>query len=245
MRRVLAGPRAVAEALRSAQANTIAVIYVAPDGNRELDDLLGRARGRRIPVEERPSSFLDAHADGLRHQGVVAVAGDYAYTTVEDMINRSPASPLFVALDEITDPHNLGAIVRSAVAFGVGGIILPKDRAAHVTGAVVRASAGATEHASIARVTNLARTLDTLRAHGFEVIGLDAMGATTLDALDPADSGRVLVVGSEGRGLRPNVRRRCDVLARIPMAGPIGSLNASVAAAIAVYTLVHSSAAAD
>jgi 23S rRNA (guanosine2251-2'-O)-methyltransferase len=147
-------------------------------------------------------------------------------------------SPLLVALDEVTDPHNFGAIVRSAVALGAHGVITLKDRAAPVTATVVRASAGATEHAAIARVTNLSRALERLRDEGFTAVGLAGEATVSLRDLDLRGA-LVLVVGSEGSGLRRLVRERCDHLARIDLAGPVTSLNASVAAGVALYEAVR------
>jgi 23S rRNA (guanosine2251-2'-O)-methyltransferase len=168
---------------------------------------------------------------------VVAIAGSYSYLSFDELMGQLPERALLVALDEITDPHNFGAIVRSAVALGAHGIITLKHRAAPVTPVVVRASAGATEHARIARVANLAHTLDALQERDYEVLGLAAEADTDLHGVRASRSGRVLVVGSEGRGLRRLVREHCTQLVRIPMAGPIASLNASVAAAIALYAL--------
>lgn len=184
-------------------------------------------------------SALDALSGGVRHQGVVAVLGrDYPYRELPELITGDLSGALLVALDEVTDPHNFGAIVRSAVAFGATGVVTLKDRAAPVTPVVVRASAGATEHCRIARVTNLARTLEAFRAKDLRVVGLDAEGSAALEAVDL--TGPVaLVVGSEGRGLRRLVREGCDVLARLPLPGPIASLNASVAASCALYEVTR------
>ena len=236
MKRLIVGPRAVAEALR-AHANEIAIVYVAEEGRRELQELAELCHQRKVVAETRPPAELERLAKGQKHQGVVAIAGSYSYLSFEELITQLPERPLLVALDEITDPHNFGAIVRSAVALGAHGIITLKHRAAPVTPVVVRASAGATEHARIARVSNLAQTLEALREREYEVLGLAAEGAVDVHTLGPNPSGRVLVVGSEGRGLRRLVRENCTQLVRIPMAGPIASLNASVAAAIALYAL--------
>ncbi|MET0341851.1 MAG: 23S rRNA (guanosine(2251)-2'-O)-methyltransferase RlmB [Polyangiales bacterium] len=236
MKRLLLGPRSVTEALR-AQASELSVIYVSDEGRRELAELAELARRKNVPVEARVPDELDRLAKGERHQGVIAVGGSFSYLSLEELLAKLPDDALLVALDEITDPHNLGAIVRSAVAFGADGVITMKQRAAPVTPVVVRASAGATEHARVARVTNLAQTLETLRDRDFEVIGLAAEGAVDLRGYRPPPGPRVLVVGSEGRGLRRLVRERCTTLVRIPMDGPIASLNASVAAAIALYAL--------
>lgn len=234
MKRLVAGPRAVVEALRGRASEEIAVVYVDRADTKTLQTIEHAARQSRARVEPRERADIDALAGELRHQGVLAIAGEYRYVELEDALAAAASPPLLVALDQITDPHNLGAIVRSAVAFGADGIVTTKDRAAPVTPVVVRASAGATEHARIVRVTNLARTLAELGERGLEVVGLAGEGKARLGDLAPR-TGRVLVIGSEGRGLRRLVRERCDRLLRIDLAGPLGSLNASVAAGIALY----------
>jgi 23S rRNA (guanosine2251-2'-O)-methyltransferase len=166
---------------------------------------------------------------------VLAIAGEYPYLDLDGLLEGCDERPLLIALDQITDPHNFGAILRSAVALGAHGVITLKDRAAPVTPAVVRASAGASELARIARVTNLARTLERLRDAELQVIGLAPDGPHELADLPFPAQGRVLVVGSEGAGLRRLVRERCEVLARITLGGPLQSLNAAVAAGIAIY----------
>ncbi|HEX7477343.1 MAG TPA: 23S rRNA (guanosine(2251)-2'-O)-methyltransferase RlmB [Polyangiales bacterium] len=233
MKRLVAGPRAVEEALRAGPGQ-ITVVYVQVDNDR-VRELESRAKSAGVRCEPLPAAGLDAIAKGLRHQGVLAITGDYAYAELDVVLREAGPHPLLVALDQVTDPHNLGAIVRSAVAFGADGILTLKDRAAPVTGVVVRASAGATERARIVRVTNLTRTLEQLKALELEVVGLDADGATALCDVSFGHKGRVLVVGSEGHGLRRLVAQTCDTLARIELGGPIASLNASVAAGIALY----------
>jgi 23S rRNA (guanosine2251-2'-O)-methyltransferase len=228
MRRVLLGVRAVREAL-AAHAQSIAVIYVHEEGARgALRDVVTDAKNRGVSIEFKPMEELNALAEGDRHQGVIGLSGeDFAYASFDELLDRTVAaspSGFLVALDET-------------------GIVTMKDRAAPVTPTVVRASAGATEHAAIARVTNLSRALDAARERGLWTVGLDAEGSATLAATDltvPC----VVVVGSEGRGLRRLVRERCDVLAKIPMSGPIASLNASVAAAITLYELTRQRAVA-
>jgi 23S rRNA (guanosine2251-2'-O)-methyltransferase len=234
MKRLLLGPRAVTEGLRAAPER-LAVIYAATDLRGPAADVLKLAHERKVRVEPRSRADLDALAGADRHQGVLAIAGDYPYVSLHDLLAAAGDRPLLVALDQVTDPHNFGAIVRSAVALGASGVVTLKDRSAPVTSAVVRASAGATEVARIARVTNLARTLAELRESDWEVVGLDGMGETELSALPPATNGRVLVIGSEGSGLRRLVREQCEVVVRIAMKGPLHSLNAAVAAGIALY----------
>lgn len=233
MKRRLAGPRSVTEAIR-ANAGQVIVLYFDPNV-RAATEVVKEAGERGVKVEERTARDLDALADGLRHQGVLAITGEYSYLDLEELLEKAGPAPLIVALDEITDPHNLGAIVRSAVALGADGILTLKDRAAPVTPVAVRAAAGATEHARIARVTNLSRTLIDLAQRDFQIVGLAAEGDTLISQLPEAPFGRVLVIGSEGKGLRPLVRKQCAILARIDLPGAIASLNASVAAGIALY----------
>jgi len=233
MTRVLAGHRPVLEALRG---NTkVRRIYTEPQ--RAYPDVLEAAETRGIPMENRDRAGLDKLTDGVRHQGVVALAEEYEFCEPEEIIAHAEGPPALVALDEVTDPQNLGAIIRSAVTLGLDGLIIPKHRAAGITAAVVRASAGATEHASIARVTNLQRTLLSLSKSGMEIVGLDAGADIDVRDLEPSQRGRVLVVGSEGKGLRRMVRQRCDIVVHIRQEGPMDSLNASVAAAIAMYEI--------
>jgi 23S rRNA (guanosine2251-2'-O)-methyltransferase len=235
MTRLLLGPRAVTEGLR-ATAGRIAVVYTdgEPSGGA-VAAVAELAREHKVRCEARAPAELDALARGERHQGVLAITGDYPYLGLHELLAAAGERPLFVALDQVTDPHNFGAIVRSSVALGASGVITLKDRAAPVTAAVVRASAGATELARIARVTNLARTLGELRERGMQVVGLDATGDRDIADLPPAPAGRVLVIGSEGHGLRRLVREQCEWLGRIELRGSLGSLNAAVAAGIAIY----------
>jgi 23S rRNA (guanosine2251-2'-O)-methyltransferase len=233
MTRVLAGRRPVLEALRG----NARVLRIFTEPQRPYPEVREAADALGIPVANRDRAELDRMSDGVRHQGVVALADDYQFVEVEEIIAAADGPPALVALDEVTDPQNLGAIVRSAVTLGLDGLIIPKHRAAGIMPAVVRASAGATEHAAIARVTNLQRALLSLSQSGIEIIGLDAGADIDLRELEPSSTGRALVVGSEGQGLRRMVRQRCDIVVHIPQKGPMDSLNASVAAAIAMYEM--------
>lgn len=233
MRRMLAGTHAVREALRS-DPRRVAVVYYAAEAQQD-DEIARLCSAAKITMEERSTRELDVLAKGLRHQGLVAIGGEYSFVDLEYLLKYMHDSSLFVALDSVTDPHNFGAIVRSAVAMGADGIIVAKDRSAPVTPVVVRASAGATESAKIARVVNLARTLTTLADEGFEIVGLDADGATPARELSGYKGRRVLVIGSEGKGMRRLVKEQCQRIVRIDLPGPISSLNASVAAGIALY----------
>src|SRR5690606_10528155 len=199
-------------------------------------ELQSRARAARLSVERRPREHLHQLTDGGVHQGVVAVMRAYAYAEVEDLLeiaSQAGEPPPLVALDGIQDPHNLGAIVRSAHALGAHGLIVTKDRAAPVTGVVAKASAGAIEHLRIARVTNLSRTLEDLKQAGLWIAAADPEGESTLWEAR-LDGPLAVVVGAEGPGVRPGVLKHCDLKVRIPMAGKVASLNASVSAALLI-----------
>ena len=226
MSRLLTGPRFVREGI---VAGTVDELFILQGKHDELAQL---ARKHDVRVRETDRRQLDRIAKGIKHQGVIGRGPDYRYAEIESLLVEGAR---IVALDEIQDPHNVGAIVRSAVAFGAS-LIVPQHRAAHVTPVVVRASAGATEHARIAQVTNLQKTLLDLQQREIEIVGLDGEAKISIaDLHDPPPAGRVIVVGSEGKGLRRLVRKRCDQLVSIPMRGPVESLNASVAAALAIY----------
>ncbi len=234
MKRVVAGIRAVTEALRGAPQQ-IAVIYFDETERHAfgpIEELAGKAKVRG---EAMSRAGLDELADGLRHQGVIAIAGDYPYFDLAAVLSVLPPAPLLIALDQITDPHNFGAIIRSASALGADGIITLKEKACPVTPVVVRTSTGATERIRIARVANLSRALSELSDRHMQIVGLAGEGDSDISDMPFPTEGRVLGVGSEGNGLRRLVREHCDVLARITLAGPIESLNASVAAAIALH----------
>lgn len=237
MSRVVFGVRPVEELVR-ARAKAVQVVYVA-DGYRsaEIDNAVQAAKERGVAVEFRPRQLVADLAGNVVHQGLVAITGDFPYSTVEEILGAAKSqgeAPLVVLLDGITDPHNLGAIVRSAEVLGAHGVVIPAHRAAPVTPAAVKASAGATERVRIAQVTNLLRAVDALRAEGVRVLGAGAGEGERLDATDLR--GPIgLVVGAEGKGMREAVGRRCDGLFHIPQRGAVSSLNASVAAAIVLY----------
>jgi 23S rRNA (guanosine2251-2'-O)-methyltransferase len=179
-------------------------------------------------------------ARGVRHQGAIALAPELLLTPLDEL----PAEPsaLIVALDEVQDPQNFGAVVRSSVAMGATAVVWPEHRSAPLSPAMFRASAGGIEHATLCRVASLTAALESLRARGVAVVGLDMEGTRRIDAID-LRRGSCLVVGAEGKGLRRTVKRLCDELARLPMPGPLASLNASVAVAIGLYEAVRQRAA--
>ena len=235
--RIVFGIRPVDELVR-ARPREVSVVYVA-DGTRspEIERLVQTAKERGVTVEFRPRQLVADLAGDTVHQGVVAIAGQFRYVTVNDILKaatQAGESPLLVLLDGITDPHNLGAIVRSAEVLGAHGVVIPAHRAAPVTAGAVKASAGATERMRIAEVINLLKAIDGLRAGGVRVLGAGAASGQRLDSVDLRGP-TALVVGAEGKGMREAVARRCDGLFHIPQRGVVSSLNASVAAAIALY----------
>ena len=229
--RLVVGIQPVREALR-AHGSHIAEVVIEEGDHPQLSALGRFARDRGATVKVAPRAELDRRARGARHQGVVALAPDLELTSLADLAVEAGA--LYLALDEITDPQNFGAAIRSAVAFGVNAVIWPEHSAAPLSPATFRASAGAIEHARLCRVTSLPGALAELAAKGAVVVGLDAAADVELGSLD-LSAPTVVVIGSEGTGLRRGVRRACAHIARLPMNGPLGSLNASVAAAIALY----------
>jgi len=228
----IAGRNPVLEAL--AAGRRIERILLAKGA--KVDDVQDQAARRGVPVEIVDRHYLDALVKTL-HQGVVAFAEALQYASTEDILDaakgrREPA--MIVALDQLEDPQNLGSILRSSDAFGVHGVIILERRSVSLSPAVSRASAGAVEHVRVARIVNMARELENLKRAGLWVIGLDGAGDDVLWTVD-LTSPVVIVVGGEGRGLRRLVKEKCDVTARIPMAGRVSSLNAGVAAALALY----------
>ncbi len=200
-----------------------------------LDGIIRQAEQAGITVRPVGRGELDALAGGQRHQGVVAVVAPYHYRSLHDLLAEQRAEPpLLLALDGVEDPQNLGAILRSADAAGVHGVILPAHRSARITPAVARASAGAADYLAIAQVVNLRRALETMKEAGIWVYGLDAHGTTDFDTAD-YDRPVAIVAGAEGKGLSRLVREACDLLVRIPMYGHVASLNVSVATALALF----------
>ena len=234
---ILYGIHPVAEAIFAGR-RALEQVYIA-SGKRSsrLASILSAAQKKKIPVHELPAGKIRQMAGDAAHQGVAAQVGRYPYAPEPDRYAAradSVSPPLWVLLDGVVDPRNLGAMLRTALCAGVEGVVVPKDRAAPATPAVSRASAGALEHVRLVRVTNLARTIEAMKKDGCWIAGLDAGAEQSLFAADL--SGPLgLVVGGEGRGLRSLVKRCCDFLVRIPQRGPVGSLNASAAGAVAVY----------
>lgn len=217
-------------------------VYVAERLERDdrLRQVLGICADRHLPVLEVSRAELDRLTAGAAHQGVALKVPAYDYAHPGDLLDLAVEAgevPLLVALDSVTDPRNLGAVVRSAAAFGAHGVVVPERRAAGLTASAWKTSAGAAARVRVARATNLTRQLRDFREAGLTVVGLAAEGTTELRDLEVATEPLVLVVGSEGQGLSRLVAETCDVLVRIPMAASTESLNAGVAAGIALYEI--------
>jgi len=220
------GVRPVIEALRSGRREVFEVLDAV--GNGEVAEA---AAVSGISVKRVPRARIEDLARGGAHQGVAARVGPYPYSDLDEIL--AAPDPLILVLDGVTDPRNLGAVLRAADGAGAGGVVIPKERAVGVTAAAVKASAGASEHVLVARETNLRRAIDRMKAAGVWVYAAE-VGGTTYTALDLAGP-VALVLGSEGRGLRRLVREGCEGAVSIPMLGAVGSLNVSVAAAVLLY----------
>ena len=226
---ILSGIHPVAEALRSNHPLDRLLVAQGAGGAR-LQEIIDLARRAQVPVRFEPRSALDRLAGTSAHQGVVALGAARKYADIE----VAGASELVVVLDGVEDPHNLGAIIRTAHAAGAGSVIIPERRAAGLTDVVAKAAAGAIEHLPVARVTNVNRALEELKQRGFWIYGLDERGTEDYTRVEYAWP-TAFVLGGEGKGLHDQVRKHCDVLVRIPLAGKIGSLNVSVAAGIVLF----------
>ncbi len=234
--RLVAGLQPVREAIRAHGAKLERVLVEGARDAPQLDALARFASDHGAQVERPSRAELDRLARGVHHQGAIAFAPELRIVSVEQI--PLDAGGLVVALDELQDPQNFGAVIRSAVAMGATAVMWPEHRSAPLSAATFRASAGAVEHARLCRVSSLPPALETMRSAGATVVGLDMAGEQTIDRVDMTGP-TVLVVGAEGKGLRKTVKRVCDTLARLPMPGPVASLNASVALAIALYEVVR------
>jgi len=240
----LTGIHAVREALAAGRPLQSILIARGLHGDR-LEEIVRLARRNAVPLRFEERTQVDRAAGTRNHQGVVALTAAHAAVSLDELLagKGSPrASGLLVLLDGIEDPQNLGAIVRTALAAGAGGVVIPERRAVGLTEAVARASAGATAHMHVARVTNLARAMEEIKEAGYWLVGLDEHADkrhTDIDLGVPI----ALVLGGEGKGLHQLVRDRCDFVVSIPAVGPIRSLNVSVAAGVALFEVVRQRAA--
>lgn len=233
---VIEGRNAVIEALRAGRP--IDKIYIAKgETDKTLGHIASKARERGIPVSDADRRKLDAMSLTHAHQGVIAIAALKEYCTVEDILaiaKERGEAPFIVACDELSDPHNLGAVIRTAECAGVHGIIIPRRRSAGLTSIVAKTSAGAVEHMAVARVANLSAALKGLKDKGLWIYGTAAEGTSELWKTD-LKGAVCIVIGSEGEGMSRLTSECCDYLVSIPMRGQVSSLNASAAAAVLIY----------
>jgi len=228
---VLVGIHPVVEALR-AKRPLERILIARGLGGARIQEVVDLARAAGTPLRFEERGALDRLSSVKSHQGVIALGAAKKYAELEDV---APAAHLLVVLDGVEDPHNLGAIVRTAHAAGAGAVVIPERRAAGLTDVVAKAAAGALEHLPVVRTVNINQTLRSLREMGYFVYGIDERGETSYNDVAWADRS-VVVLGAEGKGLHELVKKNCDLLVRIPMAGKIASLNVSVAAGVVLFS---------
>ena len=228
------GRNVVVEALRTKVPATALYVALGNDNDERMTEAISVAGKAGISILELSRQQMDKLTGGMLHQGIALQVPPYSYEHPDDLLRRALEAPvpLVVALDGVTDPRNLGAVVRSAAAFGAQGVLVPERRSAGMTAAAWRTSAGAAARLPVARCTNLTRTLSAYQKAGLFVVGLDAAGTVSLDDFEVATGPLVVVVGSEGEGLSRLVAQTCDLTVAIPMSGMTESLNAGVAAAV-------------
>jgi 23S rRNA (guanosine2251-2'-O)-methyltransferase len=226
---ILSGIHPVAEALRSRHPLDRVLVAQGAGGPR-VQEIVDLARHASIPVRFEPRAALDRLAGTPAHQGVVAMGAARGYADLDAVAG----APMLAVLDGVEDPHNLGAIIRTAHAAGAGGIVIPERRAVGLTDVAAKAAAGALEHLLVARVTNINRALEDLKRRGWWIYGLDERATESYDHIEYAEP-TAFVLGGEGKGLHEQVRQHCDALVSIPMSGKISSLNVSVAAGIVLF----------
>lgn len=210
-------------------------------GGEEFRKILDMAEKKNIPVEFVGREVIEKMVPNSVHQGILGMGPDHAYATIEEVIaNRHPENThdLLIILDGVADPRNLGSVIRTAHCLGANGVIIPENRAASLTASAVKASAGASELLPVAKVVNLVRTIEDLKEKDFWVYGADAGSKSSLSALD-YDGNVAVVMGSEGKGIRPLVRKSCDFLVSIPMRGRVASLNISVATGVILFEILR------
>lgn len=228
--RLTLGIHPVREALRAGRPLDKVLIAKGATGPR-IQEIIDLCRSQSVPVRFEPRELLDHTSKGVPHQGAIAFGAVHGFVELNDVIERGG---LLVVLDGVEDPHNLGAIIRTAHAAGATAVVVPERRSAPLSETVERAAAGALEYLPIARITNVSQSLERLKESGFWIYGLDERGAELYDEVDYV-SPTVIVLGGEGKGLHQAVQRHCDVLVRISMAGAVSSLNVSVAAGIVLF----------
>ncbi len=223
------------EELLAVAPESVQEIVTSRMGAKELNQIESLANTHGVRFKSVDADKVEQLVERGNHQGVVAIASDFQYASLEDIMSEGPTACVLI-LDQVQDPQNLGAVLRAAAAFGVDGVVIPKDRAASVTGTVVRASAGQAYRVPITQVTNIARTLETLRDQGYWVVGTFMDGEQAAWDVD-FKMKTALVMGGEGKGIRPLVEKGCDFRVRIPMQKQVESLNVAVATSIMLYEI--------
>lgn len=237
---IVAGRNAVFEALSSKRPVNKIFIKAGLQGG-SLEKIIAAAQSAAVPVEYVQPEKLDRLAPGIRHQGIVALASPIAFSSLETVLERAASRnemPFLLLLDELQDPQNVGALIRSADAAGVHGVLLPRRRSCPLNMVVAKISAGAVNYVPVVQIGNIVQTLRSLKEQGFWVVGADMEGDSLYFETD-LDRPLVLVVGAEGKGMGHLVKENCDMLVRIPMQGGVNSLNASAAGAILLYEVVR------
>ncbi|KNF08000.1 rRNA methylase [Gottschalkia purinilytica] len=233
------GRNPVIEALKSERS--IEKILISKSANKgSINKIIGMAKDKRIVIQYVEKSKLDSLSDTNSHQGVIAIVSPYSYKTVDDILEFAESKnedPFIIILDEIEDPHNLGAIIRTAECAGAHGVIIPKRRSAGITPTVIKTSAGAVEYIPVAKVSNISSVIEELKIKGIWIYGAHMEGEYYYEKDLKGPIG--LVIGSEGKGIGRLVKEKCDFLIKIPMAGKVSSLNASVATSIVAYEVVR------
>ena len=240
-REIIYGINPVIEALKADRLKLNKILIAEGKEAPPLRALQQLAREKGIPVHRCPREFLNRETGSEHHQGVLAYQTGTSYGSWEDVERRmgqSSGYSLVLILDSIEDPQNLGSLIRTAESCGVQGILIPKDRAVGLTPTVVKASAGAAVHIPIVRVTNLAQTIDDLKKKGFWIVGTDAHGGESIYEMK-FDMNVALVIGSEGKGIRPLLLKKCDFTVSIPMRGKVSSLNTAIAGAVILYEILR------
>jgi 23S rRNA (guanosine2251-2'-O)-methyltransferase len=238
---VIYGIHPVRETLLSGSLQTLRVFIGTKHPNPTLQSILDLAHRNRVPVTFSSREEMDRMTGGGNHQHIVGIVQEFPYADLDEVlgsIKPETQKKLFLILDGIQDPQNLGALIRTASGAGVHAVILPKDRAAGITPSVIKASAGATAHLPVVRVVNVANTIDRLKQEGIWVYGAESSGGNPLYDLD-LTTDLAIVIGSEGKGIRPLVEKKCDALFTIPMVGPISSFNASVSGGMILYEVMR------
>ena len=244
---LLYGIHPILEALRSAERQIEGIYLQHGRKGREIDEVLTLAKSKRVTIDFRPKEALDRLTGLAHHQGAVAMVAAKAYLSLDELmavVASTERPPLLLILDGIEDPHNLGAILRTAEAAGVDGVIIPERRAVGLTATVAKASAGAIEYLPVARVVNLSQTIERLKKGNFWIYALDGKGDQNFLSIDYRGA-LALVIGGEGRGIRPLVAAHCDARIHIPMKGRVSSLNVSVAVGVLLYEVLRQRTGGD